>query len=69
MIKSSKNNTYQHLTSQKAGWEFLNFNARLLRRGETITGDTIENEFIFILLAGDFFRLYIEGKLEDAKWS
>jgi 5-deoxy-glucuronate isomerase len=54
LIKSSKNNTYQHLTSQKAGWEFLNFNARILRRGETITGDTIENEFIFVLLAGDF---------------
>lgn len=45
---------YQRITREEAGWEFLNFEARLLGRGETWAGDTGENEYAIVLLSGNF---------------
>ena len=45
---------YQRITRDEAGWEFLNFEARLLRRDETWAGDTGENEYAIVLLGGNF---------------
>ena len=46
--------TYQKVTAQDANWTHLNFEARLLRKGEVWQGDTGENEYAFILLSGNF---------------
>jgi 5-deoxy-glucuronate isomerase len=61
LIKPIRDNTYQRLTPLQAGWNLLNFNARHLRNGETITGDTLDNEYIFVLLAGDFSAYTSKG--------
>lgn len=46
--------TYQKVTAREANWSHLNFEARLLRKGEVWEGDTGENEYAFILLSGNF---------------
>lgn len=45
---------YQRITREEAGWEFLNFEARTMRRGETWSADTGDNEYAIILLGGNF---------------
>lgn len=45
---------YQQLTKEEAGWEFLNFNARLMKQGEVWNWNTGENECAIILLGGNF---------------
>ncbi|MCH7513984.1 MAG: 5-deoxy-glucuronate isomerase [Bacteroidetes bacterium] len=45
---------YQHLTKEEAGWEFLNFNARLMKQDEVWNWNTGENECAIILLGGNF---------------
>jgi 5-deoxy-glucuronate isomerase len=45
---------YQEITREEAGWEFLNFNARLLKQGETWEGSTGDHEFGIILLSGNY---------------
>ena len=45
---------YQHLTKEEAGWEFLNFNARLMKQDEVWNCNTGENECAIILLGGNF---------------
>ncbi len=55
LAKSSANaGTYQHITSREAGWEYLNFCARTLGEGEKWSGETGENEYLFVLLGGNF---------------
>lgn len=66
MIKSSKSpllaladtqnedNIYQNLGREEAGWEFLNFQARTLKKGEKLSHNTGDNEFAIILLGGNF---------------
>jgi 5-deoxy-glucuronate isomerase len=61
LTKSMRSNPYQRVTNQQAGWTYLNFNAQCLRNGETITGDTGANEFIFVLLSGDFSAYTSKG--------
>jgi 5-deoxy-glucuronate isomerase len=51
---SSDKEIYQHITSSEAGWEYLNFMARTLRSGEKWTGETGDNEYLFVLLGGNF---------------
>jgi 5-deoxy-glucuronate isomerase len=46
--------TYQHIISREAGWEYLNFCARTLGEGEKWSGETGENEYLFVLLGGNF---------------
>lgn len=45
---------YQHITKQDGNWEFLNFQARCFKKGETWTHNTRENEYAIILLSGNF---------------
>ncbi|MEZ4700970.1 MAG: 5-deoxy-glucuronate isomerase [Rhodothermales bacterium] len=45
---------YQRITREEAGWEFLNFEARIMRRGNTWSANTGENEYAIILLGGSF---------------
>lgn len=46
--------TYHSLTSQQAGWTYLNFEAKLLDEGEQISGNTGDYEYCFALLGGNF---------------
>lgn len=45
---------YQRITAAAAGWEHLNMEARLLKKGESWTGYTGEDEYGFILLSGNY---------------
>ncbi|RMG26344.1 MAG: 5-deoxy-glucuronate isomerase [Bacteroidetes bacterium] len=45
---------YQRITREEAGWEFLNFEARLMKRGEQWRWDTGGHELGIILLGGNF---------------
>lgn len=45
---------YQEITRDQAGWEFLNFGARLMREGETWEIDTGDHEYGIILLSGNY---------------
>ena len=45
---------YQTISSEEAGWNHLNFMARTLDSGQKWTGDTGENEYLFVLLGGNF---------------
>jgi 5-deoxy-glucuronate isomerase len=55
-MKSSqaKEGIYQEILAEDAGWEFLNFNARILKKGQVWKGFTGENEYGIILLSGDY---------------
>ncbi|PWJ58350.1 5-deoxy-glucuronate isomerase [Dyadobacter jejuensis] len=46
--------TYHHLTSQDAGWEHLNFEAKVLDYGEQIKLNSREFEYCIVLLGGNF---------------
>ncbi len=64
MIKDSKypllaksdstNGIYQSVLKKDAGWQFLNFQARLMKKGEKWTGNTGGNEYAIILLGGNY---------------
>ena len=45
---------YQSISSEEAGWDHLNFIARKLKPGQKWSGDTGENEYLFVLLSGNF---------------
>lgn len=46
--------TYQRITAEQAGWEYLNFEARVLQAGESLAGNTCEYEYCIVLLGGNF---------------
>jgi 5-deoxy-glucuronate isomerase len=55
LVKSTPGQAiYQDITPEKAGWELLSFSARTIRQGEKWVGSTGENEFLFVLLGGNF---------------
>ena len=55
LVKSSSSEVeYQHITSHEAGWEYLNFTARIVNPGEKWMGETGNNEYLFVLLGGNF---------------
>ena len=45
---------YQSITSSEAGWIHLNFMARALKQGQKWVGDTGTDEYLFVLLGGNF---------------
>ena len=65
LMKSSqaKEGIYQEILAEDAGWEFLNFNARILKKGQIWKGFTGENEYGIILLSGDY-----SVKTDQGKW-
>jgi 5-deoxy-glucuronate isomerase len=62
---------YQKVSAEEAGWEHLNFEARLMRKGETWEGNTGENEYGFILLSGNYSVVSDKGawKTENGRKS
>ena len=45
---------YQSITTAEAGWNHLNFMARTMKQGQKWVGETGNNEYLFVLLGGDF---------------
>lgn len=45
---------YQSILREETGWQFLNFQARLMKRGEKWTATTDGNEYAIILLGGNY---------------
>ena len=55
LIKPDNDNkNYQSISEKDVGWNFLNFEARTMQEGEAWEGNTGENEFLFVLLGGNF---------------
>jgi 5-deoxy-glucuronate isomerase len=46
--------TYQTIASEEAGWKYLNFMARTMKPGQKWIGETGDNEYLFVLLGGNF---------------
>jgi 5-deoxy-glucuronate isomerase len=55
---------YQEVTRETAGWKYLNFRAQNLRKGEFIEGNTGDDEYLFVLLGGNFFAHTTRGSWE-----
>ena len=51
---NNENSIYQSFTSQEAGWEYLNFEARTMKQGEKWSFETASNEFLIVLMGGNF---------------
>src|SRR5690606_11658323 len=45
---------YQHIRREDAGWQYLNFAARTMHRGEVWQGETGGNEYAIILVGGNY---------------
>ncbi len=55
LAKSSFNkDIYQTISSAEAGWNHLNFMARTMNSAQSWVGETGNNEYIFVLLGGNF---------------
>lgn len=55
LIKAtSETGIYQSITREEAHWEFLNFQARIMKKGEVWNCNTGDNEYAIILLSGNF---------------
>ena len=50
----SENGMYQRISREEAGWTYLNFEARLMKKDETWEGDTGGSEYGIILLSGNY---------------
>jgi 5-deoxy-glucuronate isomerase len=48
------NDIYQSITSQEAGWEYLNFEARTMEKGQKWSHHTGNNELLIVLMGGNF---------------
>lgn len=51
---SADTGVYQSVTREEAGWQYLNFEARLMKKGEVWKGNTEGNEYGIILLSGNY---------------
>lgn len=45
---------YQHISKSDGGWQYLNFAARAMRKGDVWSEDTGEHEYAIILLGGNY---------------
>ncbi len=52
---------YQNISSRDAGWTYLNMEARMIKKGDTWSGFTGNNEYIFVLMGGNFSAQTSEG--------
>jgi 5-deoxy-glucuronate isomerase len=48
------NGIYQSVLKEETGWQFLNFQARLMKKGESWSANTDGNEYAIILLGGNY---------------
>lgn len=60
----SDKGVYQNVSSDDAGWKYLNFQARTMISGEKWVGETGNNEYLFVLLGGNFSAETSVGKWE-----
>jgi 5-deoxy-glucuronate isomerase len=51
---SSDKDIYQTITADDAGWNYLHFMARTMKPGQKWAGETGNNEYLFVLLGGNF---------------
>lgn len=58
------NSAYQVISSAEAGWTYLNFTARTMEPGQKWEGKTGGNEYLFVLLGGNFFADTTAGRWE-----
>ncbi len=61
LAKSSDDEIYQSVTSAEAGWNYLNFQARRLISGQIWSGDTGDNEYLFVVMGGNMKALTSAG--------
>jgi len=61
---STDKEIYQNITSSEAGWDNLNFMARILKAGQKWIGETGEKEYLFVLLGGNFSARTSAGNWE-----
>ncbi len=55
LIKSKEGEeVYQRILKEDAGWEYLNFEARIMKKDGTWSGHTGNNEYGIILLGGNY---------------
>ena len=55
LIKSKAGKeVYQRILKEDAGWEYLNFEARIMKKGGSWSGHTGPNEYGIILLGGNY---------------
>jgi 5-deoxy-glucuronate isomerase len=59
-----QNSTYQRILNTDAGWKYLNMEARLIKKGDSWTGNTGGNESIFVLMGGNFSAQTSKGNWE-----
>jgi len=55
---------YQSITAEKSKWKWLNFEARLMKKGEKWSFETGGNEMVIVLLGGNFKVESNKGKWE-----
>ncbi len=55
---------YQSVTREEAGWPLLNFQARLMKKGEIWKGITGDHEYGFVLLSGNYIMKSDKGNWE-----
>jgi 5-deoxy-glucuronate isomerase len=58
--------TYHQLTSEQAGWTYLNFEAKILDLNEQISSNTGEYEYCITLLGGNF-KVEAKGQVWETK--
>ena len=51
---SDEQNVYQSINTKKAGWNLLNFNSRILKKGQEWENNTGNYEYGIILMSGDY---------------
>ena len=52
---------YQSISNSDAGWTYLNMEARIIKKGGSWSGFTGKNEYIFVLMGGNFSAQTSEG--------
>ncbi|MDL5512097.1 5-deoxy-glucuronate isomerase [Arenibacter sp. M-2] len=50
----SETGIYHQITTKSANWKYLNFEARIMSKGETWEYDTQDNEMVIVLLSGNY---------------
>lgn len=61
---NASNGIYQRVTKEDGGWQYLNFEARSMNKGDVWEGNTEGNEYAIILLSGNFSVTSDKGSWE-----
>lgn len=62
---NSESGVYQTISPKSAHWNYLHFEARTMRFGESWEFNTIENEIVIVLLGGNFKVISNKGNWES----